>query len=134
MNRFKSDGSTVMDINANKDNSIRQSNFELLRIIAMCMIIAMHYMTKGMQLPKLSVDTSLHNVAFRLLFAFCASAVNIYVFISGYFAIDTKWSIGKLIRLWLQVLLAEPLVLFMLRRVLIQIVNQMLMLKLCVWA
>lgn len=110
MNRFKSDGSTVMDIIANKDNSIRQSNFELLRIIAMCMIIAMHYMTKGMQLPKLSVDTSLHNILFRVIFSFCSSAVNVYVFISGYFAIDSKWSIGKLIRLWLQVLLYSILI------------------------
>ena len=110
MNRFKSDGSTVMDIIANKDNSIRQTNFELLRIIAMCMIIAMHYMTKGMQIPKLSVDTSLHNLVFRLIFAFCSSAVNVYVFISGYFAIDSKWSIGKLIRLWLQVLLYSILI------------------------
>ncbi len=87
------------------DNSIRKSNFELLRIIAMCMIIAMHYMTKGMQLPKLSVNMSLHNIIFRLLFAFCSSAVNVYVFISGYFAIDSKWSVSKLIRLWLQLLL-----------------------------
>ncbi len=92
------------------DNSIRQSNFELLRIIAMCMIIAMHYMTKGMQLPKLSADTSLHNIVFRLIFAFCSSAVNVYVFISGYFAIDAKWSVGKLIRLWLQVLLYSILI------------------------
>ncbi|MBR5360819.1 MAG: acyltransferase [Lachnospiraceae bacterium] len=94
----------------NADNSIRQSNFEFLRIIAMCMIIAMHYMTKGMQIPKLSVDTSLHNIIFRLLFAFCSSAVNVYVFISGYFAVDSKWSVSKLIRLWLQVLLYSILI------------------------
>lgn len=95
---------------ATTDNSIRQSNFELLRIIAMCMIIAMHYMTKGMQLPKLSVDTGLHNLLFRLIFAFCSSAVNVYVFISGYFAVDLKWSIGKVIKLWLQVLLYSILI------------------------
>lgn len=94
----------------NADNSIRQSNFELLRILAMCMIIAMHYMTKGMQLPKLSIDTSLHNIIFRLLFAFCSSAVNVYVFISGYFATDSKWSVEKLIRLWVQILLYSILI------------------------
>ncbi len=93
-----------------KNGQIRQSNIELLRIISMCMIIAMHYMTKGMVLPKLSDDISLHNVMFRLIFAFCASAVNVYVFISGYFAIDSKWSIGKLIRLWIQVLLYSVMV------------------------
>lgn len=93
-----------------KNGQIRQSNIELLRIISMCMIIAMHYMTKGMVLPKLSDDISLHNILFRLIFAFCASSVNVYVFISGYFAIDSKWSIGKLIRLWIQVLLYSVLV------------------------
>ncbi|MCR5398775.1 MAG: hypothetical protein K6E68_04490, partial [Lachnospiraceae bacterium] len=66
-----------------EEKTSRQSNIEILRIIAMCMIIAMHYMTKGMNLPKLSVDSSLHNVIFRLIFAFCASSVNVYVFISG---------------------------------------------------
>jgi len=74
------------------------------------MIIAMHYMTKGMLLPKLSEDMSLHNIVFRVIFAFCASSVNVYVFISGYFAIDSKWSIGKLVRLWLQVFLYSILV------------------------
>ncbi len=76
----------------------------------MCMIIAMHYMTKGMVLPKLSEDVSLHNIIFRIIFAFSASAVNVYVFISGYFAVDSRWSIGKLIRLWLQVLVYSVLV------------------------
>ena len=83
---------------------LRQSNFELLRIISMCMIIAMHYMTKGMGIPKLSVDHSVHNIFFWIIYAFCLSSVNAYVFISGYFAIDAKWNIGKLIRLWAEVL------------------------------
>ncbi len=93
-----------------EEKSSRQSNIEILRIIAMCMITAMHYMTKGMELPKLSVDHGLHNVVFRLIFAFCASAVNVYVFISGYFSIDSGWSIKKLLRLWLEVLFYSVLV------------------------
>ena len=93
-----------------EEKTSRQSNIEILRIIAMCMIIAMHYMTKGMNLPKLSVDSSLHNVIFRLIFAFCASSVNVYVFISGYFAIDSEWSVKKLLRLWIEVLFYSILV------------------------
>lgn len=92
----------------------RQSNFELLRIIAMCMIIAMHYLTKGMQLPKLSTDNSVSNICFWVLYAFCTSSVNVYVFISGYFMIDSEWKISKVAKLWLQVLcysLLIPLVL-----------------------
>lgn len=76
----------------------------------MCMIIAMHYMTKGMELPKLSADSSLHNIVFRLIFAFCASSVNAYVLISGYFAIDSKWHIGKVIYLWAEVLFYSILI------------------------
>ncbi|MBR3635867.1 MAG: acyltransferase [Lachnospiraceae bacterium] len=91
------------DVQTNKIK-LRQSNFELLRIVSMCMIIAMHYMTKGMRIPKLSVDHSLHNIFFWIIYAFCLSSVNAYVFISGYFATDSKWNIGKLIRLWAEVL------------------------------
>lgn len=82
----------------------RQSNFELLRIIAMCMIIAMHYITKGMQIEKLSVNNSAINLFFWLLYAFCTVAVNVYVLISGYFMVDSEWHISRVVKLWLQVL------------------------------
>ncbi|MBR5116069.1 MAG: acyltransferase [Lachnospiraceae bacterium] len=82
----------------------RQSNFELLRILSMAMIIAMHYMTKGMALPKLSVDHGIGNIVFWILYAFCLSSVHAYVFISGYFTVDARWNIGRLLRLWGEVL------------------------------
>lgn len=93
-----------------KDHNERQSNIELLRIISMCMIIAMHYMTKGMQIDKLSVDSSLHNIVFWIIYAFCLSSVNAYVLISGYFAPDAKWSVTKVVRLWIEVLFYSILV------------------------
>ncbi len=93
-----------------KDHNKRQSNIELLRIISMSMIIAMHYMTKGMKIDKLSVDNSLHNIVFWIIYAFCLSSVNAYVLISGYFAPDAKWSISKVIRLWAEVLVYSILV------------------------
>ncbi|MBR6148165.1 MAG: acyltransferase [Lachnospiraceae bacterium] len=82
----------------------RQTGFELLRIISMLMIIAMHYMTKGMKIEKLSIDCSMTNVIYWIIYALCVSSVNAYVFISGYFATDSKWNLKKLIRLWAQVL------------------------------
>ena len=93
-----------------KDHNQRQSNIELLRIISMCMIIAMHYMTKGMKIDKLSVDNGLHNIIFWIIYAFCLSSVNAYVLISGYFAPDAKWSVAKVIRLWIEVLVYSILV------------------------
>lgn len=90
--------------------SKRQSNFELLRIISMCMIIAMHYMTKGMALPKLSVDLSISNCIYRLIFAFCTVSVNAYVLISGYFLCDSEWKLAKVIKLWIEVLFYSVMV------------------------
>ena len=112
-------------------NESRKWQFELLRIIAMCMIIAMHYMTKGMKLPKLSEDLSIFNMFYWLLYAFCVVAVNTYVLISGYFLCSSEagadnckitegltksdgFNILKLLKLWLQVFIYSvfvPLVL-----------------------
>ncbi len=82
----------------------RQSSFELLRIISMLMIISMHYMTKGMGLEKLSADAGLGNHLWWLWYAVCTVSVNVYVLISGYFLVDSEWHIGKVVKLFLQVL------------------------------
>ena len=88
----------------------RQLNFEILRIIAMCMIITMHYLTKGLNVPKLSEDLSLSNMLWWLIYAFSVGAVNIYVLISGYFLVDSRWRIDKVFSLYLTVWLYSVLV------------------------
>lgn len=88
----------------------RQANFELLRIVAMLMIITLHYLSKGNAEVKLSVDGSLYNHALWLLGAFCTASVNVYVLISGYFLIDGKWNPKKLISFLLQILFYSILV------------------------
>lgn len=88
----------------------RQLNFEILRIIAMCMIITMHYLTKGLNVPKLSEDLSLSNMLWWLIYAFAVGAVNIYVLISGYFLVDSRWRIDKVFSLYLTVWLYSFLV------------------------
>ena len=87
----------------NLSENKRQLNFEILRIIAMCMIITMHYIVKGIDTPKLSVDMSLSNMIWWLLYAFSVGAVNIYVLISGYFLADSKWHLDKVFSLYLTV-------------------------------
>lgn len=82
----------------------RQSNFELLRIIAMLMIITLHYMSKGIMMDKLSVDGSLYNHILWCIEAFCNAAVNVYVLISGYFLIEAKFKLSKILYLLLEVL------------------------------
>ena len=87
----------------NLSENKRQLNFEILRIIAMCMIITMHYIVKGIDTPKLSVDMSLSNMIWWILYAFSVGAVNIYVLISGYFLADSKWHLDKVFSLYLTV-------------------------------
>jgi len=94
--------------------SKRQPKFELLRIVAMLMIITLHYLSKGGVIIELNEDRSVSNHLWYLLDAFCLVSVNVYVLISGYFSLDSEWRIGKVIRLWITVLcysLIVPLVL-----------------------
>jgi len=82
----------------------RQANFELVRIIAMLMVITLHYIVKGNMSQSLSVNGSGENHLWWLIEGFCNVAVNVYVLISGYFMIDAKWKVSKLVRLICQVL------------------------------
>lgn len=86
-----------------RKNKTRDTNIELLRIIAMLMIVALHYLARGEGLVK--------NAAFGLnwffawiLEAICIVAVNCYVLISGYFLITSQFKPKKLLRLWIQVI------------------------------
>ena len=105
---------TIMSTNTTPTPTIgenkRQLNFEILRIIAMCMIITMHYLTKGLNVPKLSEDLSLFNMLWWLIYAFSVGAVNIYVLISGYFLANSRWRIDKVFSLYLTVWLYSVLV------------------------
>lgn len=90
----------------------REASYELLRIIAMCMIIALHYLTKGNVLIPLA-DTGRMNgacVAAWVVEALCLPAVNVYVLISGYFGKNGGFKISKVMRLWLTALFYSLLI------------------------
>ena len=82
----------------------REMNFELLRIIAMCMIIGLHYLDKGNVLGNFVEiqDTKAYLPWIFEAFFFCA--VNIYVLITGYFLVEKEIRIKKIFTLWGQVL------------------------------
>ncbi len=83
---------------------MRKSNMELLRVVAMLMIITLHYLDKGKVLPGFAeMNTANHYLAW-LLEAFCYVAVNLYVLISGYFLITSQFTFKKLVILWTQIL------------------------------
>ena len=82
----------------------RQANLELLRCVAMMMVIVLHYLDKGSLLGNLEA-TSLHpaEVIAWLLESFCIVAVNVYMLISGYFLCTSSFKPSRLFKLWLQV-------------------------------
>jgi len=88
----------------------RQSNFEILRVLAMAMIVAMHFMLKGGIAIPMSEDGSVVNHLAWMIEAFCIVAANCYVLIGGYFMIETQWKLKKLILLVAQVLFYSLLV------------------------
>lgn len=82
----------------------RQANIELLRIIAMFMVVALHYLVKGEAAVSLVENPSAVNTVLWLVKAFCIVTINVYVLISGYFLLEAEWKVSKLISLWVQTL------------------------------
>lgn len=82
----------------------RMANLELLRCLAMMMVIVLHYLGKGGLLPELTGE-SLGSVgtAAWLLEAFCIVAVNLYMLISGYFLCTSSFKLSRLLQLLIQV-------------------------------
>lgn len=81
----------------------RQSNFELLRIIAMFCIVLGHSMTHGVLINS-SVGLSATNfLIFRFLAYSGKIGVYLFILITGYFMIYSTISIKKIAKLWLSV-------------------------------
>jgi len=78
----------------------RQSNFELLRILCMIAIVASHLATHGGYYHV----SPLSNILIKTIIIGGQLACNIFVLITGYFMINSKFKIKKLISLVCQVL------------------------------
>ena len=88
--------------------TVRQSNYELLRIISMVMIIAFHVSCHGkwdgggVFYP---IDLTANTFFLQCFVPFGKIGVNLYVLISGYFLIlSSKSTWPKLVKLWIQML------------------------------
>lgn len=84
-------------------NKKRTLNFELLRIVCMIMIVILHFNKYGLILVNLEPNT-FEFYLFNFLEYFCVVAVNVYVLITGYFMIDKKIKLKKIIDLELELL------------------------------
>ena len=88
----------------------RDSNFEILRIIAMMMVILQHIAVYGgwpMDINQ-TFDLGVNSFFIQFIYHFGKIGVWIFVLITGYFMISSKSSVvPKYLKLWLQVLMTS---------------------------
>ena len=91
------------EMKENESAGNRLSNFELLRILAMVMIVAHHFSVHGGF--DFSTDTiSVNRLWIQFIQIGGKIGVNVFVLISGYFLVSAKLpKISKTLKLWLQV-------------------------------
>lgn len=81
----------------------RLAGLDILRSLAMFMVVVLHYLDKGDLLVDLSTPDmgSLQHVAW-ILETLCIVAVNVYMLISGFFMCKSNFKLSRLIGLWIQ--------------------------------
>lgn len=82
---------------------------ELLRCLAMMMVVVLHFLGKGKLLPPMTQETASGGLWLGwtgtlawVLEALAIVAVNIYMFISGYFLCTSSFKLSRLLQLWIQ--------------------------------
>ena len=80
------------------------ANIELLRILAMMMVVSLHFLAKGELLPSLTGPLNGQGYLAWFLESFSIMAVDVYVLISGYFLVETGFRCKRVISLVLQVM------------------------------
>jgi len=88
----------------------RNVSIELLRILAMMMVILLHYLGKGNLLQELTGSMSLNGYVAWGMESLSAVAVNVYMLISGYFLVESGFKPARLVELICQVLFYTILV------------------------
>ena len=100
--------------------SKRLSNFEALRILAMFMVLVLHYLDKGHILTSLTESFTVNSYVAYFLESLAIVAVNVYVLITGYFMCESSMKVSRLLQILCQVMwyvLLIPVVLVLLGQV-----------------
>ena len=79
--------------------NLRQSNFELLRILAILMVVMEHFIRQSALLESSAVSSGLINA---LMGSGARIAVNIFVIIGSWFMVDSDFRPGKALKLYLE--------------------------------
>ena len=90
-------GKTVTE----NDNSTRNYGLDVLRCIAMIMVVILHFLDKGGILRSLSDEGAFTaaDTAAWVLEALCIVAVNLYMLMSGYLLYGTSFRLSRLLKL-----------------------------------
>lgn len=103
--------SSICNQKPKEGNKIRNSNLELYRIIVMLLIIAHHYVVNS-GLYSLMQESSLtgNSLFLYLLGMWGKTGINCFVLITGYFMCKSKITIGKFLKLILEVFFYEVII------------------------
>jgi surface polysaccharide O-acyltransferase-like enzyme len=80
------------------EKSARNSSFEIMRLLAMFMIVYEHCMG-AVSLHTADVLSAIDNISW-LCEAFTICSVNLFLLLTGYFATSKSFKIGKTVHLW----------------------------------
>lgn len=83
------------------ETQTRQSNLELLRIICMLCIVAIHYTVYGFIIPE-DAAASPELIFMKAISYPGKCCVDMFVLISGYFLVGSQFRVKKAVKLWLQ--------------------------------
>lgn len=80
----------------------REANLDVLRIVSMLLIILLHSINHSGVLEQAEASGKWMYFYVRFTYAMCMVCVNIYVMLSGYFMVNAKFRLHKLITLWME--------------------------------
>lgn len=80
----------------------RDVNLDLLRIVSMLLIIFLHSIDHSGVLENTENHGVGMNFYVHFTYAMCMVCVNIYVMLSGYFMVNSKFRLHKLVSLWME--------------------------------
>ncbi|WP_165444009.1 acyltransferase [Lachnoclostridium sp. Marseille-P6806] len=82
----------------------RMANFELLRLLAMLMVVCLHYLPHAEALTDVRLPGSGVQLLGNFLEALCIAAVNLYVLITGYFLSASRFRFRRIFLLLAEIL------------------------------
>ncbi len=77
----------------------REANFEILRVIAILMVLILHYLSHADLLLKTGESMTSLQIAGQFMESFCIVAVNVWVLISGYFLSKSGFKLTRILQL-----------------------------------